>query len=210
MKRVILLSAILFTAIFSYAGWVYILEEPKFNVIKEYEEFEIRKYESYVVAEVVVEGNMKDAGNTAFQYLFDYISGSNVKNMEMEMTVPVNQSNAGEKIEMTAPVMQYPQMNSAGKFAVQFVLPLRFTLENAPAPVNERVKLREVPAAHYAVRRYSGSWSEDNYRENEAILLEEVKNAGYKIVGEPVYARYDPPFMPWFMRRNEVMIQIQM
>jgi len=29
-------------------------------------------------------------------------------------------------------------------------------------------------------------------------------------VGEPVWARYDPPFMRWFSPRNEILIEVQL
>jgi hypothetical protein len=36
-----------------------------------------------------------------------------------------------------------------------------------------------------------------------------VKSNQLKAIGEPWTARYNPPFMPGFMRRNEVMIELR-
>jgi effector-binding domain-containing protein len=77
-----------------------------------------------------------------------------------------------------------------------------------PKPKDERVKIREVPAKKVAVIRYSGTWSEENYSENEMLLYQFLKERGYEIKGKPLWARYDPPFMPWLFRRNEIMIEI--
>jgi hypothetical protein len=186
------------------------LEEPKYKVIKEYDDFEIRKYESFIIAEVEVDQEFEEAGDSAFRPLFDYISGNNVTNQEMEMTVPVNQSNpsSGEEMEMTVPVAQSGILNTNGKYAVSFVLPLKYTLETAPKPKDERVIIKEVPGKVMAVLEYSGTWSEENYREHEQELFDALKKENIQAIGDPVYARYNPPFWPWFLRTNEVQVEV--
>lgn len=187
------------------------IEEPKYEVVKEYEEFEIRKYSSFIIAETEVESNLEEAGNKAFDILFKFISGNNIKQEAIEMTAPVRQmdsENKGEEIAMTAPVRQSAQSDSEGKFVVSFVMPVSYTMETVPAPKDERITIREIPERLMAVRKYSGTWSEENYRENETLLLEEVAKTDVKITGEPEYARYNPPFWPWFLRRNEVMVEV--
>jgi hypothetical protein len=186
-------------------------EEPKYNVLKEYEEFEIREYSSYLVAETEVEGNFQDVAKTAHRILFEYISGNNVIQEKMEMTTPVNQRNYepdGEKIEMTVPVQQSAKLKSDGKFVVSFVVPSKYTMETIPVPKDPKVKIREIPKKIIAARKYSGRWTEENYRENEKILIEEIKKNKLEILSDAIYARYNPPFWPWFLRRNEVLIEI--
>ena len=187
------------------------IEEPDYKVLKEYEEFEIREYVSYIVAEVEIDSTFEEASNKAFQILFQYISGNNVKQEEIEMTAPVNQmnSNKGEEIEMTVPVTQKSNLKSDGTYMVSFVLPSKYNLESAPLPKDQRISIREIPEKLMAVREYSGTWSEENYRENEKLLIDELNKNKLKIIGEPVYARYNPPFWPWFLRRNEVMVEIE-
>jgi hypothetical protein len=128
------------------------------------------------------------------------------------MTAPVSQRPAmseGERIEMTAPVVQRPASGTEGEtFVVSFVMPDRFTLDTLPEPVDPRVRLREEPGKLMAVRRYSGRWTEKSYRENETLLLRAVEAAGLKPIAPPVYARYNSPFSLWFMRRNEVMVEV--
>ena len=124
------------------------------------------------------------------------------------MTAPVSQSN-GEKIAMTAPVTQSAGLNAEGNYAVSFVLPSTYTLETAPKPIDDRVSIRQVPAKTVAVLRYSGAWDQVKYRKHESILLEAIKQEGLEILSPPAFARYNPPFWPWFLKRNEILVEIQ-
>ena len=107
---------------------------------------------------------------------------------------------------MTAPVTQAAV---AGGIQVQFVLPKGVTLATAPEPTDPRVQLRVVPAGTWAVIRYSGTWSQANYVEHLDELKASLKTAGVATQGEPVLARYNAPFTPWFMRRNEIWLQVE-
>jgi len=185
------------------------IEEPRFEVLEQENSFELREYPAYVVAETRVEAGFANAGNIAFQRLFKYISGNNVAQQEIAMTAPVTQSRSesrGEKIAMTAPVSQVADGDA---YRVAFTLPATYTLQTAPKPLDPTVQLREVPAQVMASWRYTGRWTESNYRDNEKLLLEQIGKRGLVTLGEPVLARYDPPFAPWFMRRNEVLIPIK-
>jgi hypothetical protein len=110
------------------------------------------------------------------------------------------------KLEMTAPVTQ---ASTAGGQRVQFVLPKGVTLATAPEPLDPRVQLREVPAERRAVIRYSGTWSQANYDEHLALLKAALDAAGVATQGEPVLARYNGPFTPWFLRRNEIWLALR-
>jgi hypothetical protein len=115
---------------------------------------------------------------------------------------------SGEKIQMTAPVVQAPQGKDQGSYIFSFIMPSKYTLETLPEPEDPRIKLRQVKAKLLAARTYSGTWSEQRYRDNEAALLEAVKAAGLTAVGEPIFARYNSPFTLWFLRRNEVLLEV--
>ena len=54
-----------------------------------------------------------------------------------------------------------------------------------------------------------GRWTEAKYKKNERALMQSLQADGVTVTGEPILARYDPPFMPWFLRRNEVMVEIR-
>ena len=186
------------------------IEEPDYQVVQKIGDIEVRQYAPYVVAEVTVPGPADEAGNAAFRILAGYIFGKNKGEKKLEMTAPVTQTPAPSatpvKLEMTAPVTQ--SAAAAGGYVVQFVLPKDVTLATAPEPLDSRVTLREVPATKRAVIRYSGFWSESNYKEHLAKLQEALRAADLAWTGEAVYSRYDAPYTPWFMRRNEIWLQL--
>lgn len=181
------------------------VEEAKYSVVRSEDRFELRKYESHILAETTVDGEFEDAGSAAFGRLFKYISGDNKQQQKVSMTSPVGQVPSSEKIEMTSPVGQQAQ---DGKWNISFMMPASFTLETTPEPKDSAVFIRQVPARHVAAIRYSGFWSEKGYRLNLAKLGEWIEEAGLQAIGEPVWARYDPPFMPWFLRRNEILVPV--
>jgi hypothetical protein len=194
----ILLAAI--TPLMSHA-----IEEPAYEVKSHIDEVEIRLYASYVVAEVTVDGPAEDAGNKAFPILAGYIFGKNKGERKLEMTAPVTQTQEPVKMAMTAPVTQSA---SGERFVVQFVLPRDVTLETAPEPLDSRVQVRQVPAHSVAAVRYSGLWTQANYEEHLEKLQTILRRAGIAWSGEPMLSRYNSPFTPWFMRRNEVWLSL--
>ena len=181
-------------------------EEPDYHVVQQLDGAEVRQYQPYVVAQVLVAGPADDAGSQAFPILAGYIFGKNKGDKRFAMTAPVTQTAQPTKLEMTAPVMQEP---AAGGFMVQFVLPKGVTLATAPEPLDARVQLRQVPGNRVAVIRYSGLWSQSNYDEHLASLQAALKAAQIAWTGLPTLSRYDPPFTPWFMRRNEIWLTVQ-
>jgi cyclopropane fatty-acyl-phospholipid synthase-like methyltransferase len=87
-------------------------------------------------------------------------------------------------------------------------VPATCTLETLPAPTDAKVRLRAIPARRMAAVRYSGTWSERRYEQNLARLRAWMKAQGLAAAGDPVWARYNAPFTPWFMRRNEILLPI--
>lgn len=180
-------------------------EEPEYQVVRELAGFEVRQYAAYAVAEVVVPGPASEAGNQAFPILAGYIFGKNKGERKFAMTAPVTQAIVPVKLEMTAPVTQ---VAAPGGFLVQFVLPKGVTAASAPEPLDARVQIRELPPSQVAVIRYSGFWSESNYGEHLAKLQSALRAADLAWEGAAVYSRYNAPFTPWFMRRNEIWLRL--
>ena len=181
------------------------VEEPEYEVVRALADIELRRYAAYAVAEVVVAGPASEAGSQGFPILAGYIFGKNKGERKMAMTAPVTQAALPVKLEMTAPVTQ---TTLADGFLVQFVLPKGVTAASAPEPLDARVKLREVPPSVVAVIRYSGFWSQSNYDEHLTRLQSALGAAGLAWTGEAVYSRYNAPFTPWFMRRNEIWLHL--
>jgi effector-binding domain-containing protein len=195
------------TAVFLVIGGGVAYETPNYQVVEELGTIEIREYAPYLVAETSVEGDLENAGNAGFRILASYIFGDNQGEQKIAMTAPVSQEkSAGSKIAMTAPVTQE---RAGDRFAIQFVMPSKYTLETLPKPNDPRIDVREVPARKFAAIRYSGTWSRKNYETHLAQLREALAANGYEAIGEPIWARYDPPFKPWFLRRNEILSAFQ-
>ena len=182
------------------------IEEPKFKSILKEDEIELREYEPSIVAETEVAGDFEGSGTEGFRRLAGYIFGGNRQKTKIEMTAPVGLTK-GQKIEMTAPVGL--SASASGKFVVSFTMPASFTLESLPVPNDDRVKLRLIPAHKLAVLRYSGTWSEERYRGREETLKNWIKSKGMKESGPAIFARFNAPFTPWFLRRNEVHIPVE-
>jgi hypothetical protein len=180
-------------------------EEPEFTIVQKFDEIELREYVAYTVAEVVVPGNAAEAGGQAFPILAGYIFGKNKGERKFAMTAPVTQAAEPARLEMTAPVTQTA---APGGFRVQFVLPKGVTSANAPEPLNTRIALRDVAPSRVAVIQYSGFWSDANYNDHLDKLQAALRAAGLAWVGEAVYSRYNAPFTPWFLRRNEIWLHI--
>jgi len=181
------------------------VDEPRYHVIRAESAFELRRYEPYLVAETIVDSSAADAGNEGFRILAAYIFGANQGSRKIEMTAPVAQLPV--RIAMTAPVTQATN-GSGGGYAVRFAMPHGSTLASLPVPDDARVVLRVVPERTVAVARYSGTWSQARYGEHLQALQGALAQAGLKYHGEPQWARYDPPWMPWFLRRNEIWLEL--
>jgi hypothetical protein len=200
-RSVILVTALLALTAEDVMG----VEEAKYNVIKQQDKLEVRDYEPSIVAEVIVNDDFEDASNKAFRKLFNYISGDNTGRNKIAMTAPVSQKAEPEKIAMTSPV---GQRKADQGWAVSFMMPASYTMDTIPVPDDPSIVLREVPAHRAAAIRYSGTWSEKSYKKHLARLLEWMESEDLEATGEPVWARYNAPFTPWFMRRNEILIPI--
>ena len=197
---------IIVTSLLIFGGNTMAIEKAKYQVLESTENFELRQYAPRIVAETIVEGKFEEVGNDGFRVLYDYINGNNVKKESISMTAPVTQSAGSEKIAMTAPVNQ--EMIGE-KWRITFLMPSDYTLETLPQPLDERIKLKQEAGSLMAAIRYSGTWSQKRYEEKKALLQLEMDKRGLRPIGEPVWARYDPPFMPWFLRRNEVLIPVE-
>lgn len=181
-------------------------EEPEYEVVSETDAYEIRRYESYIVAEVDVEGSFGSAGNKAFRILAGYIFGDNQPREKMKMTIPVTSTEKGEKMNMTVPVESKASGQSTYTYA--FVMERKYTLDTLPKPDDSRIRLLLRPERFMAVNRYSGSNGERRYVKEETELLDALEQDGIDVIGTPIFARYNGPFTLPFLRRNEVLVEI--
>lgn len=190
------------------AGHVHAIEEPAYSVVRTHSGFEVRDYAPYVVAEVTVPGPEAEAGNQGFRILAAYIFGKNAGQQSIAMTAPVTQAAEPVKIAMTAPVTQNASGDGAG-FVIRFTMPATYTLATLPKPLDEKIRLVAQPAARYAVLRFTGLWTQANYDKHLLQLQTLMTEQAQTPLGDPVYARYDPPYVPWFWRRNEIWMPVR-
>jgi hypothetical protein len=183
------------------------IEKAQYKTIVQEGRFELRQYEPHIVAETYVEGSFSGAVDAAFNRLFRYIQGNNRKRESISMTAPVNQEADSEKIAMTAPV---GQQEENGMWRITFLMPSSYTMDTLPQPLDSSVLLRQEDGRLIAALRYSGDWSEKRFRDKEKELFELIKKHDLTPSGETIFARYNPPFLPPFLRRNEVHIPVEM
>ena len=188
------------------AGLAMAVETPPHKTVVRDGDYELRDYPALVVAEVTVDGEQKAAANKGFRLLAAYIFGANKKRQDIAMTAPVAQQPAGEAIAMTAPVAQVP--GAAGTWVVRFTMPSQWSLQTLPVPDNPAVTLRNTEPARFAVLRFSGLAKPDDVRERSAELLAWAKARKLRVAGPVSLAQYNPPWTLWFMRRNEVMVEV--
>lgn len=170
-------------------------EEPAYEVVSQEGDFEVRRYAPYLVAETVVDGDFESSSSEAFMRLFRYISGKNRRQVrpadpKIAMTIPVTMQQRGAEMRMT------------------FMVPSRFSLETAPPPADPAVVLREEPGGLVAAYRYGGRSTQERFLERRGLLLDWAERQGLEASGEPLFAQYNGPFTPWFMRRNEVLLPL--
>jgi len=180
-------------------------ETPKYSVSRKQNEIEIRQYRGYIQAEVTIEDtNYKSAIERGFSFLAGYIFGNNVSKQKIEMTSPV-QASRSEKIAMTTPVT----VTGESSFTVAFIMPAEYTLETLPQPNDNRVHLTQIPACSMAAIRFSGYFRQDTIQKNKQRLDQWLQEQGIETEGDFIVAGYNPPWVPGFLARNEVLIQIK-
>ena len=180
------------------------VEKPDYKVIQSEQNIEIRQYEPMIIAEVEVDGKREDAIRDGFRLLADYIFGNNMVQQDITMTAPVQQQES-QKIAMTAPVQQ----QSTGKsWRMSFVMPSKYSMDSLPVPNNNRVRLKEILTKKFVVIEFSGTNSNENVTEHENQLMNYIEANQIKIIGSPKYAFYNAPWTLPFLRRNEVMTEI--
>lgn len=197
------------------------VEELKYAVVARHGDFEIRQYAPYIVAETTVAGNFEWVGNVAFSRLAGYIFGKNRRKSSIAMTAPVTQTGDSEKIAMTAPVFQeadsakiamtapVTQTGTENSWVFSFIMPAEYAMEDLPEPLDPDVRVVQRPGQLMAALTYSGTWLKFVYEQKRQQLETLIAQHGYVATGPAIFARYNPPFTFWFMRRNEVLIPVQ-
>lgn len=180
-------------------------ETPKYSVSRKQNEIEIRQYPGYIQAEVTIEDtNYESAIERGFNFLAGYIFGNNISRQKIEMTTPV-QASRSEKIAMTTLVT----VSGESSFTVAFIMPAEYTLETLPQPKDTRVHFTQIPARTMAAIRFTGYFQKETIQKNKQCLSHWLEEQRLETEGDFIVAGYNPPWVPGFLARNEVLIQIK-
>lgn len=177
-------------------------EKPNYTVTMQDGKFEVRDYPPMILAEVKVAGDRNQAANRGFRKLAAFIFGDNKPNAKIAMTSPVVQSPESEKIAMTSPVVQTPDAD--GKWTVNFMMPSEYSMETLPKPTDGDIRIYKSEPYRTVSIRFSGRGKMKSLKKHQDELDTFVAEKGLQIIGGPEYAFYDAPFVPPFLRRNEV------
>lgn len=176
--------ALLSTLLASCTGQKY--ESAPYALIQKEGAYEIRKYPDLTLASTAMT-NRESGG--AFMKLFRFIGGSNKQS---------------EKIAMTTPVF----MTGTESGTMSFVLPKTVADQGAPSPSNPEVTVSTKPGGSYAVFTFSGSGRPAPSEIAAHKLMQWVAGQHLETTGTPLFAYYNPPWTPGFLRHNEVLIRL--
>lgn len=206
MKSIILMLviAVIFIGLIAAGPIMSHVEKPKYQVLVQAKNIEIRQYAPMLIAEVVVSGERDSAIKAGFRLLANYIFGDNIAKEKIAMTAPVEQQE-GEKIAMTAPVQQ---QSTGDAWQVSFIMPTHYTMQTIPQPLNPKIHLKQIPKKQFIVIRFSGLSSKEHITENENVLIAYIKANKISVKPSPKYAFYNPPWTLPPMRRNEIMFEL--
>lgn len=165
-------------------------ERLGFQLVKNHGLFEVRDYPKHVLVSTLEFGDLSAAGNQAFRRLANYIFGGN---------------RANQTIAMTAPVFQAKTKDG---YRISFVMPKGMEFHNLPATSDSSLAFEEVDALRYAAISFSGMASEGLFAAKAAALEAALQSNGFEVAGPAIYARYDGPWKPFFLRHNEVLIPL--
>ena len=170
------------------------LENPKYTILQKNKHFQLRKYDEMIIAKIVTNGERYDSLRTGFIPLARYIGAK---------------ERSGPKIAMTAPVMQ--QKKGTSTWEISFFMPSKFNFDQLPLSSNNKIKITTVPSNTIAVVTFSGIVNTVLLEKKLSNLLRWIEEKNYKIISnmEPIYSYYNDPSTPGFLRKNELMIPVE-
>ncbi|MAJ50560.1 MAG: hypothetical protein CMB82_02965 [Flammeovirgaceae bacterium] len=194
---IIILLILIIIPLLILGFWILIpffLENPKYTILERNNYFQIRKYNEMTIAKIITVGERYDGLRKGFIPLARYIGGK---------------ERDGQKISMTAPVMQQKKENN--NWEISFYMPSKFDINQLPISNNNQIKIASTPSKIMAVIAFSGVAKTELLENNLSKLIKWIEEINYKIISgsEPIYSYYNDPSTPGFLRKNEIMIPVQ-
>jgi hypothetical protein len=166
------------------------IEKHNYTVVKKYDDFEVRDYESALFSSVVLsDSTYENSSNKGFRILAGYIFGGNEN---------------GEKIAMTSPVA----MELGDSMKMSFMVPTRYEEQDLPKPNNEKIFFERKKGSRMAAIRFGGWANDQRIEKYKNKLIEALKKEGISHTGNFVYLGYNPPYA-LIARRNEVVVELR-
>jgi len=192
------------------------IETPEYTIVEKRDGYEIREYAPHIVAQVTVSGKFDETMNSGFRKLADFIFGNNVAKGDgrasepekIEMTAPVIEQEIEPKVETTTAPTPKNEQNDIAR-TVAFVMPKKYSIETLPEPKNKEISIIEVPSKRYAAIQFSGRMDAEKAAKRKEELIELLKRDRLEVVGQPLLAQYNPPWIPGPMRKNEILIEVK-
>jgi len=165
------------------------IETYPYEVTKQYDDFEIRTYESTLFTSVKLSTkNYKESSSQGFSILAGYIFGDNDRN---------------EKIAMTSPVA----MSLEDSMTMLFMVPKKFNKETLPKPNQSQIVFKEEPAKTVAAISFKG-WADDEKIETyKQKLITDLEKESILISNRFYFLGYNAPY-EFFNRKNEVIVEL--
>ena len=209
MKKKIFVTTILLLSVLAFGAAMIgpimsNVEVPAYKILKKEQNIEIRQYPPLIIAEVKTAGSRQASISDGFRILADFIFGNNEGEKQLSMNGPITQQE-GIKIAMTAPVQQE---KTDTEWAISFIMPSKFSIDTIPNPINDRIKIIQIPSKRYAVVTFSGRSTEENLTTHTNELEKYINGSNYSKAGNAKYAFYNPPWTLPFLRRNEIQFEL--
>ena len=194
---IIILSSLIILPLLIFGFWILIpffLENPKYTILEKNNHFQIRKYDEMTIAKITTVGERYEGLRKGFIPLARYIGA---KDRE------------GPKISMTAPVMQQKIIND--NWEISFYMPSKFDTDQLPISENNQIKIVTTPSTIMAVITFSGVAKTELLENKFTNLIKWIEKINYEIIlgSKPIYSYYNDPSTPGFLRKNEIMIPVE-
>ena len=169
------------------------IETPNYNKIKKFKDFELRNYESIIIATTTVERDFSESNNIGFRRLANYIFGDNDKNI---------------KIEMTAPVITSFNSLYENQKNISFIMPKKHNLNSLPLSNKNNVSIKVKEVGLVAVIGFGGWATEERTNKYINKLKILIQNEKLNISDEIIVAQYNSPWAIPPFRKNEILIPL--
>ena len=194
---IIILFSLIILPLLIFGFWILIpffLENPKYTILEKNKHFQIRKYDEMTIAKITTVGERYEGLRKGFIPLARYIGA---KDRE------------GPKISMTAPVMQQKIIND--NWEISFYMPSKFDTDQLPISENNQIKIVTTPSKIMAVITFSGVAKTELLENKFTNLIKWIEEINYEIIlgSKPIYSYYNDPSTPGFLRKNEIMIPVE-